>query len=75
MKTKLNFKIDIFISKTRLVFTKLRNTFIEITILYYFDLKFYIQIKLDIFANIINKILYYLTTIYDIIDQTTYKSI
>ena len=45
------------IFKARLVFIKLRQVFIEALILHYFDLKYHIWIKTNIFRYVINRIL------------------
>lgn len=43
-------RVEVFISKTKAVFTKLRQVFIKALILYFLDLKYYIQLKRDIFS-------------------------
>lgn len=57
-KAKANraFKSNFVIIKTRLVFIKLKQIFTKILIFYYFDLKYPIQIKNNIFGYAINKL-------------------
>ncbi len=50
-----------FTSRTRKVFIKLRQTFVEAPILNYFDPKYYIQMEKDISGYAISEILSQLT--------------
>lgn len=50
-------KVSFFILKARLLFTKLRQIFIKILILYYFDPKYHFYIKRNILGYAINRIL------------------
>lgn len=57
-KAKANrvFKSNFVIIKTRLIFFKLKQIFTKILIFYYFDLKYLIQIKNNVFGYAINKL-------------------
>ena len=47
---------DFLISRARLVFTKLRQVFVKVPILYYFDPKNYIWIEINVSSYAINEI-------------------
>lgn len=49
-------KLSFLTLRTRLAFVKLGQAFIESSIFYYFDLKSYIYIKIDILGYIIDKV-------------------
>ena len=48
---------NFFTSRTRLVFTKLRQVFVKALIIYYFDLKRHIQIETDISSYAMGEVL------------------
>lgn len=50
-----------FFSDAKLVFIKLKQTFIKVFIVYYSDLKYYIQMKTNKLSNAISKIFSELT--------------
>lgn len=50
------FRTDFFILKTKNIFIHLQKAFIKILILYYFQLKYYIQIKINTLSYAINTI-------------------
>ena len=49
--------LDFLISKARLVFIKLRQALVKTPILYHFDLKYHIWIKIDISGYTIDGVL------------------
>lgn len=51
------FGLGFFTFEVRLVFTKLKQAFIETLVFYYFHPECYIQIKTDIFSYAINRVL------------------
>ena len=53
----INIGLGFLIPKTRLVFTKLKQVFIETLIYYYFYSKYYIRIEINIFEYVISKTL------------------
>ena len=55
-KFKKTVRLDFFIFKTRLAFTKLRQAFFKAPILHHFDSKRHIQIKTDALGYIINNV-------------------
>lgn len=63
-KSKLLVKIssgsDFLTFKTRLVFVKLKQTFIKALILHHFDLEYHICVKINVLSYIINKAFYQL---------------
>ena len=61
-KSKKTVESYFFTSKARLVFIKLRQTFVKALILYYFDSKHYIRVKMDILGYGIGRILSFLTS-------------
>ena len=48
---------NFFIPGARLAFTKLRQAFIKVSILYHFDLEYYIRIETDILGYAIGEVL------------------
>lgn len=60
--------------KASLVFVQLRKMFTKSLILYYFDLKHYICIKINIFSYIIGRIPSQLITKKDLVSQVIYKT-
>ena len=56
-KSKKTLGSDFLIFRTKLVFTKLRQTFIKSLILYHFDLKRHIQIETDASGYVISRVL------------------
>ena len=50
------FGLGFFIFGARLVLVKLRQAFIESLILHYFDLKYYICVKIDVLGFIIGRV-------------------
>ena len=55
-KLKKIVRLDFFTPKARLVFTELRQTFIEAPILHHLDLKCYIQVETDISGYAISEV-------------------
>lgn len=53
----MSFKTSFLSSKARLAFTQLRKIFIKISILYYFNLEYHIQIETNISSYTIYKVL------------------
>ena len=54
---KLIGSLEFFIVRARRVFTKLRQAFIKVLIIYYFDLKVYIWIETDVLSYVTDRIL------------------
>ena len=48
---------DFFISRAKLGFTKLRQVFVKLLILYFFNLKYYIRIEIDTLDYTISRVL------------------
>ena len=61
-KSKKTIGSDFFTLKARLAFTKLRQAFVKVPILYYFDLEYHIRIETDISGYVIDKDLSQLTS-------------
>lgn len=53
-------EVDYFTFNIKKIFNLLWNTFIRVLIFYFFDLKYYICIKTNIFSNIMNEVLNWL---------------
>lgn len=58
---KRSIELGFFIPKARLTYFELGQTFIKVPIFYYFDLKYYIQIKTDKLKYIISRVFNQLT--------------
>lgn len=71
---KRSSRISFFIFKTILAFIWLIEIFIKAFILYYFDWKYHIQIKINISSDIIDKVLNQLTFETSLATWMTYKS-
>lgn len=53
--------LDLFFFRVKLTFIKLKQAFIKAPIVYYFDLKYYIKIKIDASGCTISRILNQMT--------------
>lgn len=54
---KMSSEVGFFNFKAKFIFIQYKKTFIKVLILYYFDLKHHIQIKIDTLDSTINRVL------------------
>lgn len=70
----MSFKMGFLTFQASLIFTQLKKAFIKALILYYFDLKCHIQIKINILDYVIAKVLSHLTFEISFMGQVSHKS-